>query len=91
LAVLKKELDESVESTIVKMKAVTETTELGTALLNLIKIQQDIQSTLHQRKKSVGEALVRNHQKDVRVHSRNILSSTINRRGTASTANKYIP
>ncbi len=57
----------------------------------LIKIQQDIQSTLHQRKKSVGEALVRHHQKDVRVQSRNILSSTINRRGTATTANKYIP
>ncbi len=58
----------------------------------LIKIQQDLENTRHMRKKSVGEPLIRDHQKDVRIHSRNILSRTINRRGTASTApNKIIP
>ena len=45
MADLKKTLDDSVASTLLKMKAVTETTELGTALLNLIKIQEEYHST----------------------------------------------
>jgi hypothetical protein len=48
----------------------------------LIKIQKDL---LYQRKKSLGEAPVVNGRKDVRIHSRNILSSTINRRSTTNT------